>query len=97
LESHESNLKKVINKITEITTNSNLKFLIIFLFFSEIGYSYFDNMVPVELLKIGISNNIYAFCWFLSTCIEGITGYFISKYNNHTEMTVSNFIFNSKL
>ncbi len=58
------------------------------LFFSEIGFAYFDNLVSVQLLNLDVSTGFYSTCWFISCIVEGIAGYLFSKYNRKSEMTV---------
>jgi hypothetical protein len=51
----------------------------IIIFFSEVGFSYFDNVGYVRMLSLGISQNVIAFYWLISTIFEGVTGYLTAK------------------
>lgn len=50
----ESNLNIVLKKLKQFAYNKNLRTLIIFLFFSELGFAYQDNVGYVEMLEHGL-------------------------------------------
>jgi hypothetical protein len=79
MEDRTSNLMKVLRKVSLVVYNKNLLFLAIFLFFSELGFAYFDNVGYVEMLSNGVSEDTYALYWLCSTICEGITGFLISS------------------
>jgi hypothetical protein len=75
-----SNLRKVLNKVSLIVYNKNLLFLALFLFFSELGFAYFDDVGYVVMLANGVSSNTYALYWLVSAFFEGTAGYIVQKY-----------------
>lgn len=71
---------RVLKKISLVIYNKNILFLAVYMFFSEIGFSYFDNVGYVEMLSNGASEETYALFWLISTICEGITGFTVARF-----------------
>jgi hypothetical protein len=87
-EEKHSILYLVLHKLLKFRHNRNLLFLIFFLLISEIGFAYFDNMGPVEMLDNGMNQNVYAFIFLMSIFWEGFAGYCVAVYSYKREMRV---------
>jgi hypothetical protein len=80
-----------MGKVKMITHNDQLKLVSFIIFFSEVGFTYFDNVGYVRILAAGIGSDVFAFYWLLSTIFEGFAGYYVAKYCPTRQMKVTNY------
>jgi hypothetical protein len=83
-----NNLRKVMAKLVLFFNNKNLLFLLFVVFTSEIGFTFYDSIVSVIILKHGLDNEKYFLYYLLSIIVEGIAGYIITRTCGKNYMTV---------